>query len=415
MKPFGCYVHIPFCSGEKCPYCAFYSTRYLSGPAERYIQSLIDQANKANVEKVDTIYIGGGTPTAIPAALLEKLIARLKDLLPITDKPEITVEACPDSVNENTVEILEKSGVTRISLGVQSFIQQQLDVLGRRHDLECTREALRILTQSSMDLSIDLIFGVPGQTLSDWEATLIEAVATNPHHISVYCLSYERGTPFESALRMHALRALDPKVENQMYNLAEERLIGAGYKHYEISNFAKPGYFSKHNLKYWTNVGYLGLGAAAHGYCPGPPRWLRFGSKPDLWGYINRIESGSPPWEFVEELDIMQRSIEFLMLRLRLMLGYNKSDLKKQLPELDPDAFMQRLEPLIEKGNLVKSDDNIRISKRSIYILDSVVLRCIELVGPYIEKAVPSGNKYYEKKSTFSQKFRGANKPSLLK
>ena len=383
---FGCYVHIPFCNGEKCPYCGFYSEPYLPYLADEYIQSLLEQARRSNFPISDTLYIGGGTPSCLPIKQLGELITALRRILPLTDTPEITIEINPDNVDDNFADAIEESGVSRVSLGVQSLVSRQLMVLGRKHSKEKAIEAFYTLKKGHFSTSIDLIFGIPGQEIGEWEMTIEKAIELDPDHISTYCLSFEEGTPFAYALRKGLISSVGAKLDSEMFYIAVEKLTNAGFNHYEISNFAKPGEESRHNKKYWIGDGYIGLGAAAHSYIPGPPRWIRMSNIRSTRGYIKRIDTAENPWDFLETLDLPKRSAEFLMLRLRLIDGFTIEDIATQLPEIDANKYLELLRPLESFGKLVVLDKHIKIPHERLFISDSIILDAVIATDDYIRR-----------------------------
>ncbi len=383
---YGCYVHVPFCSGNKCPYCGFYSIPYSSALAKSFISAVHTHTRGIKSPAIDTLYFGGGTPTALSPDELGMLIDGIAEILPFNEDAEITIEVNPDSVLIETASLLAKLGVNRISLGIQSLLDEQLETLGRRHNSDQALRAYEIFRRHPFSISFDLIYGIPGQSLNDWETTLKRVVELSPDHISTYCLSYEDGTPFADAVRVGKLTPHDSELEREMFEMVTSYLTASGFRHYEISNFAKPDSESRHNLKYWTGKGYLAFGPAAHGYCPGPPKWTRFAAGKDLKNYIRRIQSGEEPWEMVEELDLAKRSAEFLLLRLRLIEGFSEDNVARQFPELDAEQYVKCLAPLISDGKLLKDDGSIRIVPSELFISDSIVYRAIQLTEPYVSR-----------------------------
>ncbi len=377
---YGCYIHVPFCPGPaKCPYCAFYSVPYESGLAENYVEAVLGHAGRLEPPKIDTLYFGGGTPTVLDIRLLTRLIDGLKNLLPLNELIEFTVECAPDTVEPEIFSELAARGVNRVSIGVQAFEEGVLRSLGRRHDVPKALRAFDILRNFPVDISIDLIYGVPGQKHADWQNTLARTIALRPEHVSLYCLSYEPGTPFTRKLAEGKIFRTTEENDEEMYRTAVEILKSNGYEHYEISNFAANGRVSLHNMKYWTGEGYVGLGPSAHGYYPGPPVWSRFAAIDDIRGYIQAIERERDPIGEREELSLALRLEEFLMLGLRLIEGFSRDDLKRQIPEIDADRVIEMLEPLISAGFLEMRSGNIKLPDERLFISDSVILRALEL------------------------------------
>ncbi len=383
---YGCYVHIPFCNGEKCPYCGFYSIPYAPYLADDYIPAVLEQARRSSFPDFDTLYIGGGTPSSLTLMQLETLLDGLQKIHPMPKDCEITVELNPENVTEELVNTLERCSVTRVSLGVQSLVQRQLMVLGRKHTVDMITQAFELLRSKSFSTSIDLIFGVPGQELEEWSTTIGRAIELDPDHISIYCLSYEEGTPFAYALRKGLISSVTAEAEQAMFFTALNRFEAAGYEHYEISNLCKPGKYSRHNMKYWTGEGYMGLGAGAHSYAPGPPRWLRMAAVKNVRGFLGRIASAESIWEFVEALDLPKRVAEFLMLRFRLVNGFSVEDVARNLPEIDAIQFVDLLKPLEDSKHIVREGGRLRIPRESLFISDAIILAAVEATDRYIRQ-----------------------------
>lgn len=381
---YGCYVHIPFCNGEKCPYCGFYSIPYAPYLADDYIPAVLEQARRSNFPEFDTLYIGGGTPSALTPMQLESLISGLLKIRPM--KGEITIELNPEDITEELASLLKECSVNRVSLGVQSLVPRQLMALGRKHCVEKTISSFEILQAKGFNTSTDLIFGIPGQELEEWNTTIAKTIELNPDHISMYCLSFEEGTPFAYALRKGLVSAVSADKEHAMFFNALNRLETAGYEHYEISNLSKNGKSSRHNMKYWTGEGYIGLGAGAHSYIPGPPRWLRMATIKSVRGFLGKIASAEQLWDFIEVLDLPKRVAEFLMLRLRLIKGFTVEDVARAFPEFDALHFIDLLKPLETRRHLLFEDGRIRIPREALFVSDSIILSAVEAVDSYIRQ-----------------------------
>ncbi|HHS51220.1 MAG TPA: radical SAM family heme chaperone HemW [candidate division Zixibacteria bacterium] len=414
---YGCYVHIPFCEGQKCPYCGFFSVPYSAYMADDYIPALLEQARRSSSPESDTLYIGGGTPSCLTATQLETLLVGLQKILPLSSNAEITVELNPENVSEDLATLLFHCGATRVSLGAQSLVQRQLSVLGRKHTAERTITALNILKRNSFLTSIDLIFGVPGQQLEEWDATINRAIELDPDHISIYCLSFEEGTPFAYALRKGLIAPVGSEKEHKMFYSAREKLMTAGYEHYEISNFSKPGKSSKHNTKYWTGEGYIGIGAGAHSYIQGPPRWIRMSVVSNVHSFLRRIDSAEQLWDFVESLDLPKRVAEFLMLRLRLLEGFSVEDVARCLPELDAIHFVDLLRPLESAQRLIHDSGRIRIPPELLFVSDSVILACVHVTESYVRQVALKHRNISDDidMAEYISNFRGADEPGPQK
>ena len=320
----GIYIHIPFCR-SRCIYCGFYSTTALD-LRQRYVDALCremeirgtrkEEGGKRNDEEIETIYLGGGTPSQLSAAQLHQIfeaiyiynnvygqnISPSSFLLPPSSTKEITIEVNPDDVTDEYAAALRQLPVNRVSMGIQTFDDQRLRFLHRRHTARQAIEAVSILRAAGINnLSIDLMYGFPGETLSDWQSDIDSALALNVEHISAYCLMIEEGTPLHrmlqhngdcplceqrSELQGDCPQCVDEETERQMYYTLIDRLTAAGYEHYEISNFARPGFRSRHNSSYWNGTPYIGLGAAAHSYDIRSRSW----NIADINAYIEKFQ-----------------------------------------------------------------------------------------------------------------------------
>ncbi len=319
MKPLGIYIHIPFCK-SKCAYCDFYSLPGREGEMERYAAALCGQLQRVGQQTgdylVDTVYFGGGTPSWFGAERIIRILQALNQSFSLSRDCEITMEANPDSVTGEGLALLHRAGVNRISLGVQSAEEEVLATAGRPHSFAQAKLAVALARRAGFDhLSLDLIYGLPGQTMEGWQKTVEQVLALEPEHLSCYGLKVEEGTPFSK-------RSLedfpDEDVQADEYLWTCQRLEQAGFHHYEISNFSKPGRESRHNLKYWTLGEYLGFGPAAYSDFGG----LRYGYSRDLDGWLRGEMLRS------EEMVITQqeRVREYVMLGLRLSRGISQEE-----------------------------------------------------------------------------------------
>ena len=331
-KPLGIYVHIPFCK-SKCEYCDFYS---LGGSRDRrttdqYLQALADHIREtgrlAPDYTVDTVYFGGGTPSFFGAENLEKILDELQKRFHFGADPEITLEANPDSVTPQGLKRLVRAGFNRISIGVQSDQDDMLKRLGRPHTYEQARMAVvRAREAGFANLSLDLMFGLPNQTLTGWRDTLENVLRLKPEHMSCYALKVEPNTPLWEYRDCANLPNDD--VQADMYLAASEILQDHGYEHYEISNFAKPGFRSRHNLKYWTGGEYLGFGPCAASDFAGK----RFTIEPDLRAYVEGIAHHGSVLSECETIPPRERAGEYVMLRSRHRLRAGRAGVRAQLP-----------------------------------------------------------------------------------
>ena len=322
----GVYVHIPFCT-SRCDYCAFATWTDRHHLTDRYLAAVrteIDRAVAAGLADVDTVFFGGGTPTLVPADELVAVLARI----PLAPRAEVTVEANPDTVSDESLATYRAGGVTRMSFGVQSMSAHVLAALGRTHDQENVRRAVAWTRAAGFEtFNLDLIMGAAGESVSDWESTLDQVVALAPTHISAYSLTVEPGTP----LAADPVRHPDDDDQATKYLRTVELLAAAGYEWYEVSNWARPGHECRHNLLYWSAGDYLGFGCAAHSHVQGR-RWWNLRT-PDR--YIDAVEQGRSAEAAGEELDVEARRIEALQLALRTREGVPAAALDRDDPALD--------------------------------------------------------------------------------
>ena len=319
----GLYVHIPFCQA-RCRYCSFFSCAGMSTHWAAYVETLYREAAiTANGLRnaVYTLYIGGGTPTLLPIELLETLLQRLRSFFSLRQGVEITVEANPGTVSAGYLSRLFESGVNRLSLGAQSFDAGELNMLGRIHDADQIGASVRQARAAGFDnLNLDLIYGLPGQEMSTWTDTVERALELEPQHLSLYALTLEEDTPLQQDVAGGLLPEPDPDLAADMYLAADHILTQAGYLNYEISNWSRPGFRSAHNLIYWHNHPYLGLGAGAHSSSVNHRWW----NVADVFAYIQRVSDASGAWlpspalEDEEIIDLPLQMGETMMLGLRL-------------------------------------------------------------------------------------------------
>ena len=345
--PLGIYVHVPFCR-SKCQYCDFYSLTCKDDRSiETYLRAICAHIRESGPltpgYKVDTIYFGGGTPSFLGADALATILTTIRRSFDVDPNAEITLEANPDSVSDQLLRRLKAEGFNRISLGVQSDNDEMLKKLGRPHDYAQVISAVqRIRKAGFKNLSLDLMYGLPGQTLINWKDTLERVITLNPEHISCYALKVEEGTPFYQVKDM--LNIADDDTQADMYLAAVEILRSYGFRQYEISNFARKGLYSRHNMKYWSGGEYLGFGPNASSDFGG----RRFVIIRDLQGYINGIKTGGSVLQEVDEVPLRERAGEYLMLRLRTITGINRTEYERKflLPFDEIEAALERSQRL---------------------------------------------------------------------
>lgn len=356
----GLYIHIPFCK-RKCNYCAFYSVSEPWKNQEGFFQTLEKELSNLPPEfPPETIFIGGGTPTAPSFQTLEDFFPILGRFNPV----EFSVEVNPGTVDAEKLSLLKENGVNRLSIGVQSFDFQCLETLGRIHSGEEAEGVFRLARSVGFEnISIDLMFGVPGQTMEMLDADLCWAVDLGPEHIAIYNLMYEEGTPMAARIDR-----LGEDLEREMYDHIRARLKSAGFEHYEISNFAKPGFECQHNLLYWTGGEYIGCGPAAHSHWGG----VRWANVADLDDYC----ADGPRREFEETLDAEAKERETLVMGLRLLKGVEvSSDVWKKQADifqaLEKEGLVE-IEPPLPKAPACQSGRRVRLRENALFVSDAV-------------------------------------------
>jgi oxygen-independent coproporphyrinogen-3 oxidase len=365
METTGLYVHIPFCR-QKCHYCDFPSYP-LGHLASDYLKALMREAEQVKQLKVNvgTVFVGGGTPTCLTAEELERLLAFLRRSFFITSDAEFTMEANPGTVTAEKLRILKKYGVNRLSFGVQAFQPELLRRLGRMHTVEDIYTGFALSREQGFrNINIDLMSGLPGQTLGQWEETLGKAVALGPEHIAAYGLKVEEGTPFHQQMSEGKLALPDEDTDASMVEIARDMLQSAGFQQYEISNFAKPGYQSQHNLRYWCNETYIGIGCAAWSYWDG----VRRGNIRDVKEYMARIFAGKQVEAEGESVNRQQSIFETMMLGLRLIDGVNRRKFAARYG-VDPlEVYAESLRKMEGSGLLAIDEDRIYLTKQGLLL-----------------------------------------------
>jgi oxygen-independent coproporphyrinogen III oxidase len=363
MTQAGLYIHIPFCR-SRCSYCDFATGLYESGLAERYVSALVQEVRSSNVAgaQVDTIYFGGGTPSLLAPAQLDRILLALRENFDVDPASEITVEINPGSVTPEKLREFRNLGINRASFGAQTFDDRELAKLGRSHTANDARRTFHDLRTAGFDnVSFDLIAGLPGQTLAGWQQNVDEALALQPEHLSFYLLEVHSGTP----LAQHIQRGLQPQPDEDlaavMYEWMLERASSAGYEHYEISNLCRPGFQSRHNTKYWSGAPYFGFGCSAHSYDGQTKRWS---NHRDVLEYVRLVEQGFSPISEEQILTASDLRSESLFLGLRLMRGVSR-DLCK---EYETDLARFREAGLLEvEGNWVRLTRNGALLSNEVF------------------------------------------------
>jgi oxygen-independent coproporphyrinogen-3 oxidase len=365
----GIYIHIPFCK-SRCSYCDFATDVYRNQESvERYVNALCTEI--ANYQSpitnyADTIYFGGGTPSLLSSQQLEKIINAIYKNFAVLPKIEFTLEMNPATVTLEKLQDFKKLGVNRASFGVQTFDDRALKILARGHDANDARKTFELLRQSDFDnISFDLIAGLPNQTLQDWEDNLNKALDLHPEHLSLYLLEIHESTPLAEQIRSKRQPVPDEDLAAEMYELMLERIAEKGYQQYEISNFSKPGFESKHNNKYWLCEPVFAFGVSAHSF-DGKKRWA---NKRDTNKYVQMIENGESPIVYNEEIDLTS---EFIFLNLRLTKGLSLAEYKKRFGIDLQSKFAGDLASL-EEAQLIRFEDNhLRLTQKGMVYSNEV-------------------------------------------
>jgi oxygen-independent coproporphyrinogen-3 oxidase len=371
---YGLYVHIPFCL-KRCSYCNFFSSLYCPERAEKIIQALKKEIESLPEEiNFRTLYIGGGTPTVLAPELLHsilKLLLRKSFIFPA----EKTIEANPETLHSENLSLIKDMGINRLSLGVQSLNDSELKNLGRIHDSSKSYEAFSLSRKAGFrNINVDLIFGTPAQTLTDWQDTLNKVVSLAPEHISTYGLSVEQGTALSYALNTHIIELPPQDAVADMYEYAVDFLTENGYVHYEISNFSRPGYKCHHNYHYWNRGAYYGLGPGACSFVNGK----RFFHVRDINLYCENIRQGKHPQEEEEILDEKQALFESIFLGLRKKEGLNTEEIKKRYHVNIEQQFCHHIEEFCHSGLMKKDGDTLRLTIRGMLLSNEIFCRFID-------------------------------------
>ncbi len=367
----GIYIHIPFCK-KLCFYCDFYHVISLNDYSA-FIDALLKEASLRRDylenETVSTIYIGGGTPSVFSVKDLEKILNHINNIFRLSEDCEITFEMNPDDVQPVYLEGLRNCKVNRISLGIQSWRDSDLKMLNRRHDSEGAVKALRNTLDAGFDnVTIDLIYGIPGMTLKDWESNLDFSFSFDIKHLSAYHLTIEPGTVFGKMLEKGLISEIDENDSAAQFNTLIEKSENAGFIQYEISNFGKPGYFSLHNSNYWKQVSYLGLGPSAHSFNGYSRQW----NIHDLKGYIKSVNTGKPFFES-EELDIKKRFNEYIMTSLRTMWGIDLEYVEESFEKEGYDYVINLSGKYRDYGLMKLEKNSLVLTNQGKLISDNII------------------------------------------
>ena len=372
----GLYIHIPFCK-TRCIYCDFFSTTQ-NDRKDAYVKALCREMQLrkdfAGGERISTIYIGGGTPSQLTHAQIEYIIYNIYKVYDVEDGCEFTLEANPDDVSEAFVRFLTREGgqrINRLSMGVQTFDDRRLRFLHRRHTSTQAADAVRRCQDKGItNISIDLMHGFPGQTIEEWTKDIDIALNLSTPHISAYSLMYEEGTKLTQMLQRGEIEDISEESSADMYRLLRDRLTEHGYQHYEISNFCKPGYHSRHNSSYWHGIPYIGIGAGAHSYDGN----TRSSGIADIESYMTGISRGVPDM-IIEHLTDSEKYNEAVMTGLRTSEGININDIEKKFGTTAREYCIEAATEHIRSGNLLFNDEEgtLRLSHDGIMISNVVM------------------------------------------
>ncbi|MBC1233359.1 radical SAM family heme chaperone HemW [Listeria booriae] len=366
------YIHIPFCE-HICYYCDFNKVFLEGQPVDEYVDLLIKEmemvTKQHTMSPVETVFVGGGTPTTLTEAQLAKLCSAISRLFPMTENAEFSFEANPGDLSISKLQVMKDHGVNRLSMGVQSFNNELLKKIGRIHTVDDVYQSVNNAKQVGFEnVSIDLIFSLPGQTEADFEDTLTKALDLDLPHYSAYSLIIEPKTIFYNLMQKGKLILPGEDAEANMYEKLMSTMEKHGRKQYEISNFAKPGYESRHNIVYWSNEHYFGFGAGAHGYI-GETRYANYGP---LKKYMQPLQNGDLPTFQQKELSLKEKMEEEMFLGLRKVAGVDKAHFQAKFGQSLDATFAKAIDKTIEKGWLESTPESVRLTRRGRFLGNNV-------------------------------------------
>jgi oxygen-independent coproporphyrinogen-3 oxidase len=374
-KP-GIYVHIPFCK-SKCVYCDFYSTTNFEYQLA-YTKSLIKEINiyaqkYANGQEFDTIYLGGGTPSFLNPTELSNILNTLVAKFSFSQNTEVTLEINPGTIDPDKLKIYKSLGINRISAGIQSFNDHELQFLGRIHSAIQAQDCMHMLRAVGFEnINVDLIYAMPNQTIECWEFTLSKTLVFKPTHISTYNLTIEEGTPLYTYIKNGRSHVLSQEKELKFYKFTHHYLSISGYRHYEVSNFAiSEEKFSQHNFKYWNRSPYIGFGPSAHSFWNNE-RWA---NKKSIQSYISELDAGRLPVEFKEILSDKEILFEYIFLKLRTYQGLNLNDFKRAYGENFTQLYRRDVQQLLAQNLAIITEDSFKLSEKGMLICDEILPR----------------------------------------
>ena len=371
-KPTSAYVHIPFCT-QICYYCDFSKVFIKNQPVDSYLEHLLEEFQSYDIQKLRTLYIGGGTPTALSASQLEVLLKGLTKNLDLSALEELTIEANPGDLDADKIAVLKNSAVNRVSLGVQTFDDKMLKKIGRSHLEKDIYENIDRLKLAGFDnISIDLIYALPGQTMEQVKDNVAKAIGLDIPHMSLYSLILENHTVFMNRMRRGKLPLPKEELEAEMFEYIIVELERVGFEHYEISNFSKPGFESRHNLMYWDNAEYYGIGAGASGYVNG----VRYKNHGPIRHYLSAVEEGNA--RITEEhLSQKEQMEEEMFLGLRKKSGVSMARFEEKFGRSFDGLYGEIVRDLVQQGLMQIDGDRVRMTKRGLFLGDTVAERFI--------------------------------------
>ncbi len=371
-KPTSAYVHIPFCT-QICYYCDFSKVFIKNQPVDSYLEHLLEEFRSYDIEKLSTLYIGGGTPTALSAPQLEVLLNGLTKNLDLSVLEELTIEANPGDLDADKIAVLKNSAVNRVSLGVQTFDDKMLKKIGRSHLEKDIYENIDRLKLAGFDnISIDLIYALPGQTMEQVKENVAKAIGLDIPHMSLYSLILENHTVFMNRMRRGKLPLPKEELEAEMFEYIIAELEQAGFEHYEISNFSKPGFESRHNLMYWDNAEYYGIGAGASGYVNG----VRYKNHGPIRHYLSAVEEGNACIT-EDHLSQKEQMEEEMFLGLRKKSGVSMARFEEKFGQSFAGLYGEIVRDLVQQGLMQIEGDHVRMKKRGLFLGDTVAERFI--------------------------------------
>ena len=366
----GIYLHIPFCK-KACHYCNFHfstSLRQKNDFTGALLKEMVLQQNYLRGEAINTIYLGGGTPSLLEQEDLEMILGRLRGLFSIHPEAEYTLEANPDDISPAKLAAWRQAGINRLSIGIQSFFEEDLQWMNRAHNAQQAEACIRLAQEAGFhNLTIDLIYGTPGLTDARWQENVQKALALNVPHLSCYALTVEPGTALQKMIDQHKKEPVEEEKQARHFTGLMQWMQEAGYEHYEISNFAKPGFRSRHNTAYWQGTPYLGLGPSAHSFNGAARQWNIANNAL----YIQSLQNGAVPFE-AEELNAAQRLNEYIMISLRTAEGIDLNRLEREFGREALNTVQASLQPYLQNNRCVIKEQRVILTKEGKLFADGI-------------------------------------------